>query len=61
MATLLATLIGTLLGLGLIGMAVVLGLFRWAAFSPRFGRWLVRTFPRYGHVFVDAPRDEAED
>jgi hypothetical protein len=49
------TLIGVVLGLALLGLFLVIGVFRYAAFFPGFGRWLVRTFPRYGHVFVDEP------
>jgi hypothetical protein len=47
-----------LFGLAFLALFVVIGLFRWAAFRPDFGRWLVRTFPRYGHFFVDEPRED---
>jgi hypothetical protein len=54
------TLIGIVFGLAFLALFLVLGLFRFAAFFPDFGRWLVRTFPRYGHVFVDEPRNKDE-
>lgn len=55
------TLFGIVLGLALLALFLVVGIFRDAAFFPGFGRWLVRTFPRYGHLFVDEPRNRTED
>lgn len=55
------TVIGILIGLVLLGLFLVVGVFRYAAYDPRFGRWLIRTFPRYGSIFVDEGRGGDED
>jgi hypothetical protein len=51
----MGSIAGIALGAALIAVFLVVGIFRYAAFFPGFGRWLVRTFPRYGHLFVDEP------
>ena len=57
----MGTVVGVVIGLVLAGIVSVVGIFRFAAFFPSFGRWLIRTFPRYGHVFVDEPRNDPDD
>jgi hypothetical protein len=50
------TVFGILIGLLLLCLFLVVGVFRYAAYYPSFGRWLVRKFPRYGPIFVDEGR-----